>query len=116
MIDAESARETVRRVLRSAEDRGGVRCVLVGETRDYGAWWVQGYQSEAFAVHGDVFQALAGNGPYVIPKNGDAVFTLSSTEPVDAQMARLRATSGFTNRPSPEPRVDLDDVATDRGE
>ncbi|MGC0369361.1 YrhB domain-containing protein [Microbacterium sp. SLBN-111] len=89
MIDAESARETVRHALRSTEDRGCVRCVLVGETLDYGKWWVQGYQSEAFAVHGDVFQALAGNGPYVIPKNGDAVFTLSSAEPVDAQMARL---------------------------
>ena len=91
MIDAEAARELVREALRHAEERGGVRCVLVGETLDYGAWWVQGYQSEAFAVHGDVFQALAGNGPYVIPKNGDAVFTLSSAEPVDAQMARLAA-------------------------
>ncbi len=91
MIDAESAREIVRRDLQHAEERGGVRCVLVGETLDYGEWWVQGYQSEAFAVHGDVFQALAGNGPYVIPKNGDAVFTLSSAEPVDVQMARLAA-------------------------
>jgi len=91
MIDAEAARESVRRTLRSAEDRGGVRCVLVGETLDYGTWWVQGCQSEAFAVHGDVFQALAGNGPYVIPKNGDAVFRLSSAEPVDVQMARLAA-------------------------
>lgn len=91
MIDAEAARVLVRQALRHAADRGGVRCVLVGETLDYGAWWVQGYQSEAFAVHGDVFQALAGNGPYVIPKNGDAVFTLSSAEPVDAQMARLAA-------------------------
>ncbi|MDI9891372.1 YrhB domain-containing protein [Microbacterium sp. IEGM 1404] len=91
MIDAAAARELVRQALRHAADRGGVRCVLVGETLDYGAWWVQGYQSEAFAVHGDVFQALAGNGPYVIPKNGDAVFTLSSAEPVDAQMARLAA-------------------------
>ncbi|MBQ9915590.1 MAG: hypothetical protein IJO71_00110 [Microbacterium sp.] len=91
MIDAEAARELVRQALRHAADRGGVRCVLVGETLDYGAWWVQGYQSEAFAVHGDVFQALAGNGPYVIPKDGDAVFTLSSAEPVDAQMARLAA-------------------------
>lgn len=91
MIDAEAARELVRQALRHAADRGGVRCVLVGETLDFGAWWVQAYQSEAFAVHGDVFQALAGNGPYVIPKNGDAVFTLSSAEPVDAQMARLAA-------------------------
>lgn len=91
MIDAEAAREIVRHVLRGAEDRGGVRCVLMGETLDYGAWWVQGYQSEAFALHGDVLQALAGNGPYVIPKNGDAVFRLSSAEPVDAQMARLAA-------------------------
>lgn len=91
MIDAESAREIVRHDLQHTEERGGARCVLVGETLDYGAWWVQGYQSEAFAVHGDVFQALAGNGPYVIPKNGDAVFTLSSAESVDAQMARLAA-------------------------
>jgi hypothetical protein len=91
MIDADDAREIVRQALRSAEGRGGVRCVLVGERIDYGAWWVQGYQSEAFAVHGDVFQALAGNGPFVIPKNGDVVFTLSSAEPVDAQMARLAA-------------------------
>ena len=91
MIDADTAREIVREALRHAEDRGGVRCVVAGETLDYGKWWVQGYQSEAFAVHGDVFQALAGNGPYVIPKNGDAVFTLSSAEPVDAQMARLGA-------------------------
>lgn len=91
MIDAESAREIVREDLRHAEDRGGVRCVLVGETLDFGEWWVQGYQSEAFAGHGDVFQALTGNGPYVIPKDGDAVFTLSSAEPVDAQMARLAA-------------------------
>lgn len=91
MINAEAAREIVRESLRGAEDRGGVRCVLVGETLDYGEWWLQGYQSEAFAVHGDVFQSLAGNGPYVIPKNGDPVFTLSSTEPVGAQMARLTA-------------------------
>jgi len=89
MIDADAAREIVREALRHAEDRGGVRCVLVGETLDYGSWWVQAYESEGFAVHGDVFQALAGNGPYVIPKNGDAVFRLSSAEPVDAQMARL---------------------------
>lgn len=68
MIDAESAREIVRDALRHAEDGSGVRCVLVGETLDYGAWWVQGYQSEAFAV-----------------------FTLSSAEPVDEQMARLAA-------------------------
>ncbi|MBT9605263.1 YrhB domain-containing protein [Microbacterium sp.] len=91
MIDAEAAREIVRVALRGAEDRSGVRCVLVGETLDYGAWWAQGYQSEALAVHGDVFQSLAGNGPYVIPKNGDAVSTLSSAESVDAQMARLAA-------------------------
>lgn len=91
MIGVDAAREIVREALRDAEHRGGVRCVLVGETRDYGSWWVQGYQSEAFAVHGDVLQALAGNGPYVIPKNGDAVFRLSSAEPVDAQMARLAA-------------------------
>lgn len=91
MIGAEAAREIVRQALRHAEERGGVRCVLVGETLDYGAWWVQGYQSEAFAVHGDVFQALAGNGPYVIPKNGDPFLTLTSAEPVDAQMTRLAA-------------------------
>nr|WP_154923586.1 YrhB domain-containing protein [Microbacterium testaceum] len=52
---------------------------------------MQGYQSAAFAVQGDVFQALAGNGPCVIPENGDAVSTPSSAEPVDAQRARLAA-------------------------
>lgn len=90
MIDEAGAREIVRKALRGAEEHGMPRCVLVGETLDYGSWWVQGYQSEAFADHGDVFQALTGNGPYVVPKDGGAVFTLSSAEPVDEQMDRLR--------------------------
>ncbi|MDQ1085400.1 MULTISPECIES: YrhB domain-containing protein [Microbacterium] len=89
MIDASGARESVRKALSEAEERGMPRCVLVGETLDYGSWWVQGYQSEAFTISGNVFEALTGNGPYVVPKNGDAPFILSSAEPVDVQMERL---------------------------
>jgi len=51
---------------------------------------VQGYQSEAFAVHGDIFQALAGNGPYVTPENGDAVLRLSNAEPEPGVRPRSR--------------------------
>lgn len=68
------------------------------ETLDYGSWWVQGYQSEAFGAHGDVFRALTGNGPYVVPKDGGAVFTFSSAEPVDTQMDRLRSATEVMRR------------------
>lgn len=60
MIDADAARELARQALRHSEDDGGVRCVLVGESLHDGSWWVQGYQSDAFAVLGDVFRAFAG--------------------------------------------------------
>ena len=33
-------------------------------------------------------QALAGDGPVVIPKDGSEPFTLSSAEPTDVQMER----------------------------
>lgn len=90
MLDADAAREIVREALRGAEDRGGVRCVRVGETLDFNSRWVQGYQSGAFAVHGDIFEALTANGPYVIPKNGDAVLRLSNAEPEPGVRPRSR--------------------------
>lgn len=89
-IDRATARAIVRQHLDAAELRGAPRCVLVGDARDFGQWWVQGYQSEAFVVRGDVLQALAGNGPYFVPKDGSAVFTLTAAEPVEPQMARLQ--------------------------
>ena len=92
-MDAEAARQVVRELLARAEDAGGVPCVLVGDIEDYGRWWVQGYQSRAFVEDGDIMRALAGNGPFVIPKNGSEPFTLSSAEPTDVQIERLQRTA-----------------------
>jgi hypothetical protein len=92
IVDDEAARQVVRDLLSRAEEAGAPACVLVGETKDYGRWWVQGYQSRAFVEDGDIMQALAGNGPYVVPKDGSEPFTLSSAEPADVQMERLQRT------------------------
>lgn len=93
LIDAEGARQIVRDMLSRAEAAGGPPCVLVGETKDHGRWWVQGYQSRAFVEDGDIMQALAGNGPIAVPKDGSEPFALSSAEPADVQMERLQRTS-----------------------
>lgn len=90
MIDRDEARRLVTALLDEAERNGGTPCVLVGDAVDYGDWWVQGYQSRAFVESGDVLSALAGNGPVVVPKDGSDPFHLSSTEPAETQMARLR--------------------------
>lgn len=92
-MDAEAARRVVRELLARAEAAGGVPCVLVGDTEDYGRWWVQGYQSRAFVEDGDIMRALAGNGPFAIPKDGSEPFALSSAEPTDVQITRLQATA-----------------------
>jgi len=98
VIDIEDAKSAVLDALRDAEERGAPACVLYGEVRDYERWWVIGYQSEAFARHGDVMQMLAGNGPYVVPKDGSPIFTLSSAEAVEPQMTRLAATTSGDGR------------------
>ena len=90
-VDAEAARQIVRELLARAEAAGAVPCVLVGDTADYGRWWVQGYQSRAFVEDGVIVRALAGNGPFVIPKDGSEPFALSSAEPTHVQIERLSA-------------------------
>lgn len=90
VVDAAEARRIALRMLADAEQRGGTPCVLVGRPEDHGRWWVQGYQSRAFMEDGDVMQALAGNGPFAIPKDGSAPFRLGTAEPADVQLARLR--------------------------
>ena len=90
-LDAQEARQIVTELLRRAESTGGVPCVLVGDAKDHGRWWVQGYQSRAFVEDGDIMQALAGNGPFVIPKDGSEPFALSSAEPTHVQIERLSA-------------------------
>lgn len=90
-IDAETAQQIVRDLLAKAESAGSPPCVLVGDAKDYGDWWVQGYQSRAYVEDGDVMQALAGNGPIVVPKDGSEPFALSSALPAEVQMERLRA-------------------------
>ena len=87
--DETAVRTLVRDALRLAEDGGGVRCVLVGETLDYGAWWVQGYQSEAFAVRGDLDETLVGNMPIVVPGDHRAPCALSSSEDIEMPLQRL---------------------------
>ncbi|MEZ3161981.1 YrhB domain-containing protein [Microbacterium sp. BWT-B31] len=90
LIDAETARRIVREMLAAAEKSGGVPCELVGEAKDFGRWWVQGYQSRAFVEGGDILSALAGNGPIAVPKDGSEPFALSSAEPAADQMERLQ--------------------------
>lgn len=92
-ITAAAARQVVLQLLADKEAAGSVPCVLVGEIKDYGDWWVQAYQSRALIVDGDEDAALAGNGPIVVPKDGSEPFALSSAEPADEQMKRLSASS-----------------------
>lgn len=61
----------------------------MGETLDYGAWWVQGYQSEAFAVRGDLDETLVGNMPIVVPGDHRAPYALSSSEDIEMPLQRL---------------------------
>ena len=89
-IDADTAQQVVRELLARNEAVGGVPCMLVGDAEDYGHWWVQGYQSRAFVETGNPLRALAGNGPYVVPKDGSEPFALSSAEAAAVQMARLQ--------------------------
>lgn len=90
VVDAVEAQRIAVELLAEGERSGGVPCVLVGEPEDHGRWWVQGYQSRAFMEDGDVMQALAGNGPFAIPKDGSPPFRLGSAEPADVQLARIR--------------------------
>lgn len=95
VVDAAEARRIALGMLADAEQRSGLPCVLVGEPEDHGRWWVQGYQSRAFMEDGDVMQALAGNGPFAIPKDGSSPFPLGTAEPADVQLARLREGEPF---------------------
>lgn len=90
VVDAAEAHRIALQMLAEVEQRSGIPCVLIGEPEDHGRWWVQGYQSRAFMEDGDVMQALAGNGPFAIPKDGSAPFPLGTAEPADVMLARLR--------------------------
>lgn len=89
VVNAEAAQRIVRGLLTDEEMHGGVACVLVGDPEDHGRWWVQGYQSRAFVQDGDIMQALAGNGPFAIPKDGSKPFRLGSAEPAAVQLQRI---------------------------
>jgi hypothetical protein len=88
--DAVAAQHVAQEILAARARDGGIDCVLVGEPTDYGHWWVQGYQSRAFVERGDFLQALAGNGPIVVPKDGSEPFALTSAEPEELQMQRVK--------------------------
>jgi len=90
VLDPGAAQAVVRRILAEREAEGGTPCVLYGEPKDYGDWWVQGYQSRAFVEDGEENAALAGNGPIVVPKDGSEPFALSSALPAAVQMEQLR--------------------------
>jgi len=43
--------------------------------------WTFGYNSRAFLEHGDIASSLAGNGPVVVPRSGEAPYVGSLFPP-----------------------------------
>ncbi|MGC4744951.1 YrhB domain-containing protein [Micromonospora sp. DT201] len=73
--------------------------IRTGEWVVTGAWehetaWSVGYQSRAFVESGRISDALAGNGPVVVPKSGADPWLSWSGRPVEEQIAEGRPTLG----------------------
>lgn len=81
MRTLEDARNEFAKGLRAEEDlvwnRGWI------ETED---WWIVLYNSRKFYETQNPLYSLAGNGPFVAPKNGAATFYLRSNASVEAQL------------------------------
>lgn len=54
------------------------------ETED---WWIVLYDSRAWYETGNPLLCLAGNAPFVVPKDGSPTFRLRTTTSVEAQLA-----------------------------
>ncbi|MFF4875283.1 YrhB domain-containing protein [Micromonospora sp. NPDC000668] len=65
--------------------------VITGARGHETAWSVS-YQSRAFIESGRVSDALAGNGPVVVPKSGADPWLAWSGRPVEEQIAEHRLT------------------------
>jgi Immunity protein 35 len=67
--------------------------VITG-AREHETAWSVSYQSRAFTESGDIHNALAGNGPVVVPKSGADPWLAWSGRPVEEQIAEGRPTLG----------------------
>jgi hypothetical protein len=80
----EDARAEFAAGVRSDEDLVWDRGWL--ETDD---WWIVFYNSRDFYETGNPLRGLAGNGPFVAPKDGGATFFLRTNTSVEAQLGEL---------------------------
>lgn len=48
--------------------------IVIGTCDESGVGWAFGYNSRAFLERGDISSALAGNGPIIVPRSGDAPY------------------------------------------
>lgn len=65
--------ETVRSVYAS-HPRTSTVDIVIASSRELDGHWEFSYQSRSFLAEGDINSALAGNGPVIVPKSGDAPY------------------------------------------
>lgn len=51
--------------------------------------WAFAYNTRPFLENADFLAGLVGNGPVVVPKNGDSPFLASSARPILEQLDQL---------------------------
>ncbi|MFF0366955.1 YrhB domain-containing protein [Micromonospora sp. NPDC005087] len=65
---------------------------VIAGTREHETAWSVSYQARAFIESGRIADALAGNGPVVVPKSGVDPWLAWSGRPVEEQIAEHRLT------------------------
>ncbi|XTZ15291.1 YrhB domain-containing protein [Micromonospora echinospora] len=63
--------------------------IVIASCSEYANFWVFGYNTRRFLLEMDFMASLAGNGPIVVPKNGDELFLASSATPLEEQLPDL---------------------------
>jgi len=90
----EEAREVAFAFLADRTDHIRTGEWVITGAREHETAWSVSYQSRAFIESGDTHNALAGNGPVVVPKSGADPWLAWSGRPVEEQIAEGRPTLG----------------------
>ena len=86
--DVVEARSLVEAALAESAGGDGIDRAIIGDPVPAGDYWVFFYQGRAFLEEDDLDAMLVGNGPIVVPPEGE-LFALSVADDIDAQISRL---------------------------
>ena len=86
--NAAEARALVEASLAASAGDDGIDRAIIGDPVPAGDYWVFFYQGRAYLDDDDLDAMLVGNGPIVVPPEGE-LFALSVTGDIDAQISEL---------------------------